>query len=138
MKEIFNIRIPSLCICFTLVVLLDLLYSSLFCEGFAGAKGFFLIFLLCVLCQLADLAVSRLNFRRWLHYCLAESALFYVLCLAFCALVFWNGLTLQQVASFSAVFLLVDISVFFYFRKRQQLTAEEINDLLRRRDGSSL
>ena len=137
MKQILNTRIPSLCICFTLVILLNLLYTGFFHGGLSQAKGPLLLFLLCLLCQLVDEAVSRINFRKWLHYCIAESAVLYVVCLVFCAVFFWKGVSLRQAAAFSAFFFLIDSAVFFYFRKRQQLNVQEINALLRKRDASS-
>lgn len=129
MKTLFSVRIPSICVCFTLSALF-MAASDLLAGNFSGVT--YLVFFLWVLiCQGIDWLLCHVDFKGWKSYCLTESLLLYVLTFLFFRLIFWHSLSLRQFLWFSAVFWIVDLSVFSYFRKKNELEAEEINALLR-------
>lgn len=128
MKNLFFVRIPSLCICFTLITIGNVLLNLL--SGYDTSPFLLVLFLWLAVCQLIDQLISKINFRKWSHYCLTESALLYVLSLLFFRLVLWDGFSLSSFIAFTITFLLTDICVFWYFHKRQEIQAEEINALI--------
>ena len=135
MNKLLSVRIPSICICFTLITIANSALQVLYSRGLDGYTASVLyLFLWLILCQLIDAAVCRIEFRKWSHYCLTESLLLYLSTLVFCRVFYWDSLTIRQLATYTAVFLLVDISIITYFRKRQAMRAEEINELLHKRD----
>ena len=90
MKNLLWNRIPSTCICFTLIVLanwgLNLLWGN-------EVSSFPLIlFVWIAACQLIDALISRIEFRKWSHYCIAESVVFYLLSLFISRMFFWKGM----------------------------------------------
>lgn len=128
MKNLLLFRIPSICICFTLIVLantvLDFLYGnevSLFLP---------VLFFWLTACQVIDQLFCYVNFKKWSHLCITESAVLYVLSLLVFRLLFKTGSSVSSFVSFTVIFLVADIAIFWYFRKRQQIQAAEINKLL--------
>lgn len=134
MKDFLFTRIPSLCICFTLITLTSALIDML--RGAPSGAALPILFLWLAACQLVDILLGKINFKKWMHYCLAESALLYLLSLLFFRLLYWESFSLQRLLSFTAIFLVTDIFIFWYFRKRRQLQAAEINALLDREHGN--
>lgn len=135
MNKLVSVRVPSICICFTLITIANSALQVLYSRGLDGYTASVLyLFLWLIICQLIDAVVCRIEFRKWSHYCLTESLILYLATLVFCRIFYWNSLTLRQLAAYTAVFLLVDISIFTYFRKRQDMRAEEINELLHKRE----
>jgi len=128
MKNFLFVRIPSICICFTLITLADVITSLLF--GNNTSPYVLVLFLWLILCQVIDWLISKVDFQSWIHYCLTESMVLYLSSLAVFGILFWHGITLHQFILFTVIFLIVDIFIFSYFRKRQQLQADEINELL--------
>lgn len=128
MKNFLFVRIPSICICFTLITLADVITSLLF--GNNTSPYVLVLFLWLILCQVIDCLISKVDFQSWIHYCLTESMVLYLSSLAVFGILFWHGITLHQFILFTVIFLIVDIFIFSYFRKRQQLQADEINELL--------
>ncbi|MBD5506369.1 MAG: hypothetical protein HDR09_22090 [Lachnospiraceae bacterium] len=128
MKNLLFTRIPSICICFTLIVIgnwgLNLLWG--------GDVSFFLpvLFVWLVACQLIDLIISKVEFRKWSHYCITESAVLYLLSLFVYRLFIWDSMDIFTLVSFTVIFLVTDGFVFWYFHKRQEIQAEEINQLI--------
>ena len=47
---------------------------------------------------------------------------------------FWKGMDVSIFVSFTVIFLFTDGFIFWYFRKRQEIQAEEINELIRVRE----
>lgn len=131
MKNLLFNCIPSICICFTLIVMgnwgLNLLWGdnvSLFLP---------VLFVWLAACQLIDLIISKIEFRKWSHYCIAESAVLYLLSLFVFRLLIWDGMDIPILISFTVIFLVTDGFVFLYFRKRQEMQAKEINQLIQER-----
>lgn len=131
MKNLLFNCIPSICICFTLIVIgnwgLNLLWGddvSLFLP---------VLFLWLTVCQLIDLIISKIEFRKWSHYCITESAVLYLLSLFVFRLFIWDGINIPILISFTVIFLVTDGFVFWYFRKRQEMQAKEINQLIQER-----
>ena len=116
MKNLLFIRIPSVCICFTLIIIGDAVVSLLWGSGSA-----FLLVLFgwLIACQVVDLVVSKIEFRKWSHYCVTESVILYLL---------------SRLAAFTVIFLAADVFIFWYFRKRQEIQAKEINELIRAKE----
>jgi Ca2+/Na+ antiporter len=85
-------------------------------------------------CQLIDALISRIEFRKWSHYCIAESVVLYLLSLFISRMFFWKGMDVFIFVSFTVIFLFTDGFIFWYFRKRQEIQAEEINELIRARE----
>lgn len=132
MKNLLWNRIPSTCICFTLIVLanwgLDLLWGN-------EVSPFLpVLFVWLVACQFIDTLISRIKFRKWSHNCIAESVVLYLLSLLISRIFFWKGMDVSVFASFTVIFLFTDGFIFWYFRKRQEMQAEEINELIRVRE----
>lgn len=131
MKNLLFNSIPSICICFTLIVIgnwgLNLLRGddvSLFLP---------VLFVWLTVCQLIDLIISKIEFRKWSHYCITESAVLYLLSLFVFRLLIWDGINILILISFTVIFLVTDGFVFWYFRKRQEMQAKEINQLIQER-----
>lgn len=130
MKKLLFVRIPSICICFTLItlgnVILDLLCGrnvSLFLP---------VLFVWLAACQLIDQLFGYVDFKKWSHYCITESVVLYLLSLLVFRLFFWDGFSFSALISFTIIFLITDVCVFWYFYRRQQIQAEEINSLIDR------
>ena len=132
MKNILFTRIQSTCICFTLIVLGNWGFNLL-C---ANETSFFclIVFVWLIVCQFIDFLISKIEFRKWSHYCIAESAVFYLLSLLFFRLFVWDGMDASIWITFTVIFLVTDGFIFWYFRKRQEIQAQEINELIRARE----
>lgn len=132
MKNLLWNRIPSICICFTLIVLanwgLDLLW------GYEVSPFLLVLFVWLVACQFIDTLIGRIEFRKWSHHCIAESVVLYLLSLFVSRMFFWKGMDVSIFVSFTVIFLITDGFIFWYFRKRQEIQAEEINELIRVRE----
>lgn len=127
MKQLLSVRIPSVCICYTVITLAMALSGVL-----SGASPWFPLALFgwLVACQVVDMLLCLIPFKSWLQYWLTESAVLYALSLAVFLLSGWMALRAGNVALFTLIFAAADVAVFWYFRRRQQLQAQEINDLL--------
>ena len=136
MKDIFSILISSVCICFTLVTFFSSALNLLHSGGTdMYAISILLIFVWLVLCQLIDAAICRIDFKKWIHYCITESLILYLATLVFCRVFYWHSFTVRQLIMYTVVFAFVDIFIFSYFRKRQEMRADEINRLLNKKDA---
>lgn len=135
MKDIISIRIPSICICFTLVTVANSALNLLHSGGTdMYAVSILLIFVWLVLCQLIDAAICRIDFKKWilLHH---GTLILYLATLVFCRVFYWHSFTVRQLIMYTVVFAFVDIFIFSYFRKRQEMRADEINRLLNKKDA---
>lgn len=132
MKNILFTRIPSICICFTLIVVVNWALNLLW--GNEVSPFLMILFVWLIACQVIDLLVSKIEFRKWSHYCIAESAVLYLLSLLFYRLFMWDSMDVPILVSFSVIFLATDGFIFWYFRKRQEIQAKEINELIRARE----
>ena len=113
MKDIISIRIPSICICFTLVTVANSALNLLHSGGTdMYAISILLIFVWLVLCQLIDAAICRIDFKKWIHYCITESLILYLATLVFCRVFYWHSFTVRQLIMYTVVFAFVDISSF--------------------------
>ena len=128
MKNLLFTRIPSICICFTLIVIGDWGLNLLWGDG----VSLFLpvLFVWLAACQFIDLIISKVEFRKWSHYCITESAVLYLLSLFVYRLFIWDSMDILTLVSFTVIFLVTDGFVFWYFHRRQEIQAEEINQLI--------
>lgn len=132
MKNILFVRIPSTCICFTVIVLGNIGLNLLW--GDNSFSFLLVLFLWLIVCQLIDVLISKIEFRKWSHYFVVESMILYLLSLFFFHVFIWDDKNIARFLSFTAIFLITDVFVFWYFRKRQEIQAEEINQLIRARE----
>ena len=127
MKRQFFARLPSACICFTVITLAVSLINPQ-----SRSLPVFCIQLFCVIlgCQAADWLLSFVRFKSRLRYCLAEAALLYADTLAAALLLGWSSPEPLSIAVFTLVFSAAYASVFWYLQYRQKLLADEINRML--------
>ena len=128
MKNLLFTRIPSICICFTLIVIGDWGLNLLWGDGVSLFLPVLLVWL--VVRQLIDLIISKIEFRKWSHYCITESAVLYLLSLFVYRLFIWDSMDILTLVSFTVIFLVTDGFVFWYFYRRQEIQAKEINQLI--------
>ena len=128
MKNLFFVRIPSTCICFTLIILATALNNLFY--GAEVPLFPIVLFVWILVCQAIDWLFSFINFKSWLQYCLTESIVLYAGSLAVALLFHWISFSAYHLVSFTVIFSIVDIAVFRYFKHRQKLLAEEINEML--------
>ena len=131
MKTLLFVRIPSTCICFTLIVLGNLGLNLLW--GDNGSPFLLRLFAWLIVCQFIDVLISKIEFRKWSHYCVTESVILYLLSLFFFRMFVWDDGNIFRLISFTVIFLITDTFIFWYFHKRQEVQAEEINQLIRAR-----
>lgn len=128
MKNLLFIRIQSTCICFTLIILGNLGLSLLW--GDYVSPVWLILFAWLVACQLIDSLISKIEFRKWSHYCVTESVVLYLLSLFVSRVFIWDDMDISRLISFTIIFLVTDGFIFWYFHKRQEIQAEEINRLI--------
>nr|WP_317399654.1 hypothetical protein [uncultured Gemmiger sp.] len=130
MKHLFWNRIPSVCICFTLIILSSVLVNVVY--GVETSVFPIVVFGWIVICQAIDWLISFLNFKSWWTYCLTESLILYTASFAVGTSLHWFALEPAGILTFTAIFMVVDALLFWYFRYRQKLMADEINMYLQR------
>ena len=131
MKNFLTVRVPSVCICFTLLLLANAvlnLLSGIDTEGYDFTV--LVLFLIILLCQAVDIALDHVEFRTWRQYCITESLILYVVTLTMSRIFFWPSFSARQLIIFTAIFLFIVTAVFSYFRKLQRMQADEINALI--------
>lgn len=84
-----------------------------------------------IACQVVDWLMDKIEFRKWSHYCVTESVILYLLSLAVFGIFLWDSWNLSRLAAFTVIFLITDGFIFWYFHKRQEIQAREINELIR-------
>lgn len=131
MKNLISIHIPSTCICFTLIVIGSMIFNLL--QGGDSSLSFLILFAWLIACQLIDLLISKIEFRKWSHYCITESAILYLSSLFFFRLFVWKSMDISILVPFTVIFLITDGFIFWYFHKRQEIQAAEINELIQAR-----
>lgn len=131
MKNILFNRIPSVCICFTLIVIGNWGFNLLW--GYKVSPFLLILFVWLIACQIIDLLISKIEFRKWGYYCITESVVLYLLSLLFFRLLFWESMDISILTGFTVIFLITDVFVLWYFRKRQEIQAKEINLLIQER-----
>lgn len=135
MKQFLFARIPSICICFTVIMLSSLAVNLL--SGWPVSPFPFQVLGWIVACQGIDWLLSFLNFKSWLHYCVVEAAILYAVSLPVALLFRWASCTFPSIAAYSLIFLAVYFFLTWYFRRRQQLLAQELNQLLQEQQKDS-
>lgn len=130
MKHLFWNRIPSVCICFTLIILSSVLVNVVY--GVETSVFPIVVFGWIVICQAIDWLISFLNFKSWWTYCLTESLILYTASFAVGTSLHWFALEPAGILTFTAIFMVVDALLFWYFRYRQKLMVDEINMYLQR------
>ena len=131
MKNFLTVRVPSTCICFTLLLLANAalnLLSGIDTEGYDFTV--LVLFLIILLCQGVDIALDHVEFRTWKQYCITESLILYVVNLAVFRIIFWQSFSARQLIIFTLIFLVIVTAVFSYFRKLQRMQVDEINALI--------
>lgn len=131
MKNLISIHIPSTCICFTLIVIGSMIFNLL--QGGDSSLSFLILFAWLIACQLIDLLISKIEFRKWSHYCITESVILYLSSLFFFRLFVWKSMDISILVPFTVIFLITDGFIFWYFHKRQEIQATEINELIQAR-----
>lgn len=135
LKQFFFARMPSICICFTGILMGSLVANLL--SGWPVSPFPFQVLGWIVVCQGIDWLLSYLDFKSWLHYCLVEASTFYALSLPVALVFHWTTGTVQGIVVYSLIFLAVYFLLVWYFRRRQQLLAQELNQLLQKRQKGS-
>lgn len=135
MKQFFFARIPSICICFTGIMLSSLAVNLL--SGWPVSPFPFQVLGWIVVCQGIDWLLSFLDFKSWLHYCVVEGTILYAVSLPVALLFHWSSCTLPSILAYSLIFLAVYLFLTWYFRRRQQLLAQELNQLLQEQQKDS-
>ncbi len=127
MKYLLLTRLPSACISFTIIMLATSLINLFHASFFV-----FPIQLFCIIlgCQVIDWLLSYVHFKSYLQYCLAESAILYTGTLTAALLLDWISWKPTSIIFFTLIFLAADVFLFWYFKRRQKLLADEINQLL--------
>ena len=128
MKRLFWNRIPSVCICFTLIVLCSVVVNMAYGVQTSGFPV--VMFGWILICQVIDWLISFINFKSWWRYWLTGSMILYMASFAGGAVLRWFVLEPAGILTFTAIFLVVDALIFWYFHYRQKLVAEEINAYL--------
>lgn len=128
MKHLFWNRIPSVCVCFTLIMLASFFVNMMY--GVEPSVFPLAVFGWILVCQVIDWLVSFINFKSWLGYCLTESLILYAASFVAGVVLRWFTLEPAGILVFTAIFAVVDALVFWYFRYRQKLVADEINAYL--------
>lgn len=132
MKRFLFARIPSICICFTGILMGSLVVNLL--SGWPVSPFPFQVLGWVLACQGIDWLLSDLNFKSWLHYCLVEFAILYTISLPVALVFRWTTGSIPSIVAYSLVFLAVYGLLCWYFRRRQQLLAQELNQLLQERE----
>lgn len=135
MKQFFFARIPSICICFTGIMLSSLAVNLL--SGWPVSPFPFQVLGWIVACQGIDKLLSLLEFKNPLHYSLVEGTIFYTVSLPVALIFHWISCTIPSIAAYTVVFLAVYLLLAWYFRRRQQLLAQELNQLLQAQQKDS-
>ena len=135
MKQFLFVRIPSICICFTGIMISSLVINLL--SGWPVSPFPFQVLGWIVVCQVIDWLLCHLDFKSWLQYYLVESSILYVATLAVALVFHWTAATVPSIVLFSILFLAVDSFVFWYFYRRQRLLAQELNQLLQAQQKGS-
>ena len=130
MKHLLWNRIPSTCICFTLIILSSFLVNTAY--DTETSRFPIVMFGWILVCQVIDWAVSFINFKSWLRYCLTESLILYAASFVVGATLRWFALEAEAILTFTVIFVVVDVLIFWYFRYRQKLVSDEINSYLQR------
>ncbi len=128
MKHLFWNRIPSVCICFTLIILCSVVVNMAYGVQISGFPV--VMFGWILICQVIDWLISFINFKSWWRYWLTESMILYMASFAVGVVLRWFVLELAGILTFTVIFLVVDALIFWYFHYRQKLVAEEINAYL--------
>lgn len=128
MKHLFWNRIPSVCICFTLIILCSVVVNMAYGVQTSGFPV--VMFGWILICQVIDWLISFINFKSWWRYWLTESMILYMASFAVGVVLRWFVLELAGILTFTVIFLVVDALIFWYFHYRQKLVAEEINAYL--------
>lgn len=128
MKHLFWSRIPSVCICFTLIILCSVVVNMAYGVQTSGFPV--VMFGWILICQVIDWLISFINFKSWWRYWLTESMILYMASFAVGVVLRWFVLEPAGILTFTVIFLVVDALIFWYFHYRQKLVAEEINAYL--------
>lgn len=128
MKHLFWNRIPSVCICFTLIILCSVVVNMAYGVQTSGFPV--VMFGWILVCQVIDWLISFINFKSWWRYWLTESMILYMASFAVGVVLRWFVLEPAGILTFTVIFLVVDALIFWYFHYRQKLVAEEINAYL--------
>lgn len=134
MKNLLFVRIPSFCICFTLIILADVVIGLAYGDNISPFALILAVWLL--FCQLFDVLISRINFKKWSHYCVTETISLYLVSLLFYRIYFGRNFSGLQFVLFTVIFLITDSFIFWYFHRRQQIQADEINALIEQKNAA--
>ena len=136
MKKIRKIYIPSICITFTMAILWSCIWNVLkgnWLEGFA-LFVFQILGYLVITHAVVALFIDKINFKKYWHYFVTEMSAFYVVMLVFGYWGNWFAFRLSTFLCVTLLFWAIGGYVHFYFYSLNKADAEEINELLKKRE----
>lgn len=135
LKPFIFAQIPSICICFTGIILGSLVANLL--AGWPVSPFPFQVLGWVMVCRGIDRLLSLLDFKNPLLYCLVEGTIFYIISLPVALVFHWISYSLPSLLAYTLIFLAVYFLLTWYFRRRQQLLVQELNQLLQEQQKGS-
>lgn len=129
MKKLFN-YIPSICLCFTLGVVILTLVNLI--NGYTNMSnlGLLYYFVLIVAVHFITFAVSKINFKTYRAYHITNFSAIYIFFLISNYSFRLASLTLENFIQTLIWSLLMYYLIYFYYNKKNKLEANEINKKL--------
>jgi len=134
MERIRNVYLPSAAIGFTLTILFVSVLNLV--EGYEYQSNWWIVqvFAYIVVLEILDMALGKIEFKKYSTYFVVETVLGYLLLLGvFGYFGNWFSFTPRRIAQVTAIYLLVAGYIHYYFYRRARSNAEEINALLKER-----
>lgn len=134
MERIRNTYLPSAAIGFTLTILSVSVLNLM--EGNECQSNWWIleVFGYIIVLQLLDTLLDRIDFRSYFAYFVTEAVLGYgLLVVVFGYVGNWFSFTPIKIVQVTVLYILILAYIHFYFYRRAQRNAEEINELLKQR-----
>ena len=132
MDRIRNIHVPSTAICFTLTILCASVLNLLDGYEYQSNRWIVEVFVYIVVMQIVDIALGKIEFKKYITYFVAETALGYLLLFGvFGYFGNWFSYTPGRIVQVAVMYLLICMYIHFYFYRRARNKADEINALLK-------
>lgn len=132
MLKFLKTYLPAICIAFTFIILYASVNNIL--NGYD--KEGFCIFILqvigyLIIAMLIDFLVSLINFKKFIHHFIVETALLYPITLGFIIIGKWFQINFLSFIWYSFIYLIAMILIHYYFYYIAKRQATEINNILR-------
>lgn len=126
MKRLFN-YIPSICLCFTLGVILIAFTNLTSSYASMSNIGILLYFILVILAHTITFAVSNINFKTYKAYHISNFLALYLFSLI--ASYFFNffSFSIKNLVFHLMLSILMYFLIYQYYDKKSKLEADEIN-----------